>query len=125
MFKLTILDEYMKLWGKPQWVYMQSVEHLHAYDCHQNWAEPQATEVWHKEYTRASQASSSKHITQIELSYVTNLAGTSHNVYICILRTGQAEVDGKDGINRWTQFWHLLCQYGVPITATTELIEEA
>ena len=63
-----------------RWVYMQSVEHLHAYDCHQNWAEPQATEIWHKEYMRVSQASSSKHITRIELSCVASLASTSHRL---------------------------------------------
>ena len=38
-------------WGEPDRVHMQNMERLHAYDCHQNVAEPQAT--WVAEiYTR-------------------------------------------------------------------------
>ena len=39
------------LWGEPDRVHTQNMEQLHAFDCHQNVAEPQATEN-HKIYTR-------------------------------------------------------------------------
>jgi len=39
------------LWGEPDQVHVQNMEQLHAFDCHQNVAEPQATEN-HKIYTR-------------------------------------------------------------------------
>jgi len=32
------------LWGEPDRVHTQNMEQLHAFDCHQNVAEPQATE---------------------------------------------------------------------------------
>jgi len=32
------------LWGEPDWVHTQNMEQLRAFDCHQNVAEPQATE---------------------------------------------------------------------------------
>jgi len=32
------------LWGEPDQVHVQNMEQLHAFDCHQNVAEPQATE---------------------------------------------------------------------------------
>ena len=32
------------LWGDPDRVHVQNMEQLHAFDCHQNVAEPQATE---------------------------------------------------------------------------------
>jgi len=32
------------LWGEPDRVHAQNMEQLHAFDCHQNVAEPQATE---------------------------------------------------------------------------------
>jgi len=38
------LDECMTLWGEPEWVHMQNVDQLHAYDCYQNVTESQATE---------------------------------------------------------------------------------
>jgi len=38
------------LWGEPDRVHMQNMEQLHAYDCHQNVTEPQATEN-HIKYT--------------------------------------------------------------------------
>ena len=38
------------LWGEPDRVHMQNMEQLHAFDCHRNVAEPQATEN-HKKYT--------------------------------------------------------------------------
>jgi len=38
------------LWGKPDRVHAQNMEQLHAFDCHQNVAEPQATEN-HIKYT--------------------------------------------------------------------------
>ena len=38
------------LWGEPDRVHAQNMEQLHAFDCHQNVAEPQATEN-HKIYT--------------------------------------------------------------------------
>ena len=40
----------MTLWGEPDRVHTQNMEQLHAFDCHQNVAEPQATEN-HKMYT--------------------------------------------------------------------------
>ena len=39
------------LWGEPDRVHTQNMEQLHAFDCHQNVAEPQATEN-HKIYRR-------------------------------------------------------------------------
>jgi len=33
----------MTLWGEPDRVHVQSMEQLHAFDCHQSVAEPQAT----------------------------------------------------------------------------------
>jgi len=33
----------MTLWGEPDRVHVQNMEQLHAFDCHQNVAEPQAT----------------------------------------------------------------------------------
>ena len=39
------------LWGEPDRVHTQNMEQLHAYDCHQNVTEPQATEN-HMKYTR-------------------------------------------------------------------------
>ena len=41
----------MTLWSEPDRVHAQNMEQLHAFDCHQNVAEPQATEN-HKIYTR-------------------------------------------------------------------------
>jgi len=38
------------LWGEPDRIYVQNMEQLHAYDCHQNVTEPQATEN-HIKYT--------------------------------------------------------------------------
>ena len=38
------------LWGEPDRVHTQNMEQLHAFDCHQNVAEPQATEN-HIKYT--------------------------------------------------------------------------
>ena len=34
----------MTLWGEPDRVHAHNMEQLHAFDCHQNVAEPQATE---------------------------------------------------------------------------------
>jgi len=39
------------LWGEPDRVHMQNMEQYHAFDCHQNVAEPQAAEN-HVKYTR-------------------------------------------------------------------------
>ena len=39
------------LWGEPDRVHVQNMEQLHAFDCHQNVAEPQATAKSHKIYT--------------------------------------------------------------------------
>jgi len=36
----------MTLWGEPDRVHMQNMEQLHAFDYHQNVAEPQATEKY-------------------------------------------------------------------------------
>ena len=38
------------MWGEPDRVHAQNMEQLHAFDCHQNVAEPQATEN-HTKYT--------------------------------------------------------------------------
>ena len=40
----------MPLWGEPEWVHVQNVAQLHAYDCYQNVTEPheQATEITKK-----------------------------------------------------------------------------
>ena len=38
------------LWGLPDRVHAQNMEQLHAFDCHQSVAEPQATEN-HRKYT--------------------------------------------------------------------------
>ena len=40
----------MTLWGEPDRVHVQNMEQLHAFDCHQNVTEPQATEN-HIKYT--------------------------------------------------------------------------
>ena len=40
------------LWGDPDRVHVQNMEQIHAFDCHQNVAEPQATEN-HIKYTHA------------------------------------------------------------------------
>ena len=42
--------QYTTLWGEPDRILVQKMEQLHAYDCHQNVTEPQATEN-HIEYT--------------------------------------------------------------------------
>jgi len=34
----------MTLLGEPEQIHMQNMEQLHAYDCHQNVTEPQATD---------------------------------------------------------------------------------
>ena len=41
----------MTLWGEPNRVHAQNMEQLHAFDYHQNVAEPQATENHIKIYT--------------------------------------------------------------------------
>ena len=39
------------MWGEPDRVHVQNMEQLHEFDCHQNVAEPQATEN-HIKYTQ-------------------------------------------------------------------------
>jgi len=46
----TITRKCTTLWGKPDRVHAQNMEQLHAFDCHQNVAEPQVKEN-HKIYT--------------------------------------------------------------------------
>jgi len=41
------------LWGEPDRVHMQNMEQIHAFDCHQNVTEPQATEN-HIKYTHVN-----------------------------------------------------------------------
>ena len=49
-FISDITRKCMTLWGEPDRVHAQNMEQLHAFDCHQNVAEPQATEN-HMKYT--------------------------------------------------------------------------
>jgi len=43
-YRSLLARKCMTLWGKPDRVHTQNMEQLHALDCHQNVAEPQATE---------------------------------------------------------------------------------
>ena len=50
----TITRKCTTLWGEPGQVHVQNMEQLHAFDCHQNVAEPQAREN-HIKYTHCTQ----------------------------------------------------------------------
>ena len=74
----SIPEECTTLWGEPDRVHAENMEQLHTFDCHQNVAEPQATEN-HIKYTHVytgtvSQATKTNRIDRSPCSYNIALA---------------------------------------------------
>ena len=80
------------LWGEPDRVHAQNMEQLHAFDCYQNVAEPQAT------------GNQNIHTCTQKL-----WVRPGYNIQACCTQAGPAQAASRgDGMDRWQHSSHLL-----------------